>query len=212
VAVLLVGVSGLAREVLPVLRESGRDVLGVLDDRYDVLPPTMSGTPVLGNVDDVARYPEAEVLICIGSGTARAAIVDRMRIDPARYVSVIDPSVRNPAGCPVGEGSILLAGVTLTADVAVGAHVVAMPAVTIPHDCVIDDFATLASGVSLGGGVHVGRAAYLGMNASVLPGRKIGAGSTVGMGAAVLSDVPDGQTWAGVPAEHLAHKNSGVNS
>jgi sugar O-acyltransferase (sialic acid O-acetyltransferase NeuD family) len=212
VAVLLVGVSGLAREVLPVLRESGREVLGVLDDRYEVLAPTMSGVPVLGNVDDVARYPGAEVLVCVGSGAARAAIVDRMRIDPGRYVSVIDPTVRNPAGCPVGEGSILLAAVTLTADVTVGAHVVAMPGVTVPHDCVVEDFATLASGVSLGGGVRVGRAAYLGMNAAVLPGSKIGANATVGMGAAVLSDVPQGQTWAGVPAEHLARNSSGVSS
>ncbi|HEY9291182.1 MAG TPA: NeuD/PglB/VioB family sugar acetyltransferase [Microlunatus sp.] len=202
-AVLLVGASGLAREVIPVLREAGRDILGVLDDRRDVLPATLSGVPVLGCIADAGSYPDAELLVCVGSGAARSLIVERLDLDPARYTTVVDPSVRNPAGCPVGAGSILLAGVTITAEVVVGTHVVAMPRVTIPHDCMVDDFATFASGVSLGGGVRVGRAAYLGMNASVLPGRKIGAGATVGMGGVVLVDVPDGQTWAGVPAEPL---------
>jgi acetyltransferase-like isoleucine patch superfamily enzyme len=78
-----------------------------------------------------------------------------------------------------------------------------MPNVTMTHDCVVADFATLAAGVSLGGGVRVGRAAYLGMNAAVHPGVRIGAGAVVGMGAVVLTDVPDGETWAGVPARAL---------
>lgn len=202
-AVLLVGASGLCREVIPVLREAGRDILGVLDDRHSLLAPALLGAPVLGSVDDVVRYPDTEVLVCVGSGNAREAIVDRMDLDRERFATVIDPSVRNPARCPVGRGSILLAGVTITADAEIGDHVVAMPRVTITHDCMIDDFATFASGVSLGGGVSVGRAAYLGMNASILPARKIGARATVGMGAVVLGDVPEAETWAGVPAKHL---------
>ena len=202
-AVLLVGASGLCREVIPVLKEAGRRIIGVLDDRHSLLAPAFFGTPVLGGVDDIARYPDAEVLVCVGSGAARVTIVERMGLDTTRFATVIDPSVRNPAGYPVGRGSILLAGVTITADAEIGNHVVAMPQVTITHDCMIDDFATLAAGVSLGGGVSVGRAAYLGMNASVLPGRKIGAEAIVGMGAVVLADVPEAETWAGVPAKHL---------
>jgi serine acetyltransferase len=31
----------------------------------------------------------------------------------------------------------------------------------------------------------------------------IGAGAVIGMGSVVLADVPDGQTWAGVPARKL---------
>ncbi|PWC05174.1 NeuD/PglB/VioB family sugar acetyltransferase [Agromyces badenianii] len=205
-AVLLVGASGLFREVVPVLREANRELLGVLDDRHAALPRTIGGVPVLGGIDDVALSPDAEVLVCVGSGLARAAIVERMSragVDSSRYATVIDPSVRNPGGCPVGEGSILLANVSLTADAVVGAHVVAMPQVTITHDCLVEDFATLASGVSLGGGVRIGRGATLGMNASVHPGRVLGAGASVGMGAVVLADVPEGQTWAGVPARQL---------
>lgn len=205
-AVLLVAASGLAREVLPVLREAGRDVLGFLDDRHAELPRTIGGAPVLGGIDDIPLYPDADVLVCVGSGTGRARVVERLStlgVDASRYATVIDPSVRNPGSCPIGAGSILLAHVVITADAVVGAHVVAMPRVTITHDCLIDDFATFAAGVALGGGVRIGRGAYLGMNASVRQGVSIGAGATVGMGAVVLGDIHDSETWAGVPARPL---------
>jgi sugar O-acyltransferase (sialic acid O-acetyltransferase NeuD family) len=205
-AVLLIGASGLAREVIPALREARREILGVLDDRHTELPRTVGGVPVLGGIDDAGLHPDANVLVCIGQGLRRAEVVERMAalgVDASRYTTAVDPSVRNPAPCPVGAGSILLAGVTITADAVVGAHVVAMPNVVITHDCLVDDFATFAAGVALGGGVRVGRGAYLGMNSSVLPGRSIGAGATVGMGAVVLHDVPANETWAGVPAHRL---------
>jgi sugar O-acyltransferase (sialic acid O-acetyltransferase NeuD family) len=203
---LLIAASGLAREVLPVARESGRDVLGFLDDRHDELPRTIGGAPVLGAIDDIPLYPDADVLVCVGSGLGRERVVQRLSalgVDASRYATVIDPSVRNPGGCPVGIGSILLAGAVITADAVLGSHVVVMPRVTITHDCLIDDFVTFAAGVALGGGVRIGRGAYLGMNSSVRQGLSIGAGATVGMGAVVLSDINDSETWAGVPARPL---------
>lgn len=204
--VLLIAASGLAREVLPVVRESGREVLGFLDDRHAELPRTIGGAPVLGGIDDIPLYPDADVLVCIGSGLGRERVVARLAelgIDASRYATIVDTSVRNPGGCPIGVGSILLAGVVITADAVIGAHVVAMPRVIITHDCLVDDFATFAAGVALGGGVRIGRGAYLGMNASVRPGLSIGAGATVGMGAVVLSDMRESETWVGVPARPL---------
>ncbi len=207
VPLLLIGASGLAREVLPVAAEAGRVVLGVLDDRHADLPPTVGGVPVLGPLTEAVAYPDADLLLCVGPSASRAAVHQRLGVG-SRFASVVDPSVRNPARCPVGDGSILLAGVTITADAHLGAHIVAMPGVTVTHDCVVADFATLAAGVSLGGGVQVGRAAYLGMNAAVRPGVRIGVGAVVGMGAVVLTDVPDGETWAGVPARALAPRSA----
>lgn len=204
--IILIAASGLAREVLPVLRESGREMLGFLDDKHTELPRTIGGAPVLGRLDDIPLYPDADVLVCVGSGLGRERVVARLGalgVDVERYATVIDPSVRNPGGCPVGVGSILLAGVVITADAVLGSHVVAMPRVAITHDCLIDDFVTLAAGAALGGGVRIGRGAYLGMNSSVRQGLSIGAGATVGMGAVVLGDVRDSETWAGVPARPL---------
>jgi len=201
---LLVTASGLAREVLAMVRSSGQyDIAGFLDDDDEMSGIDVDGAPVLGSIDDAVNFPHTFLLVCLRSGRARKTIVDRLTglgIAPTRYATVIDPSVRIPEGCRTGRGSILLQNVTLTTSVTLGSHVVAMPGVTFTHDDVVADFATFAAGTSLGGSVRIGRAAYLGMNSSVRERTSIGSYATVGMGAAVLSNVPEGETWVGVPA------------
>jgi sugar O-acyltransferase (sialic acid O-acetyltransferase NeuD family) len=205
---IVLGASGLAREVLAVVRETGSHrPVGVLDDDPRGVGDTFDGVAVLGTIADLAAYLDTELVLCVGSGRARERIIERIararhRTNP--FARIVDAGVRNPAHCPIGRGSILLGNTSITAAASIGEHVVVMPGVTITHDDVVESFATLASGVSLGGGVRVGRGAYLGMNASVLPGVTIGRGAVVGMGAVVLGDVPDGETWAGVPARSLA--------
>lgn len=204
---LLIGAGGLAREVLACVREDGQfDVVGILDDDESKVGTALDGSPIMGPVSMALRYPEARVVICIATGKERERVVDRLAgigFPSHRFATVVDPSVRVPYCCDIGPGSILLGNVTLTAGIMVGSHVVMMPGVTLTHDVVVEDFVTLAAGVSLGGSVRIGRVAYLGMNSCVRESTSVGAGARVGMGAAVLGDVPDGETWAGVPARVL---------
>lgn len=202
--VLLVAASGLAREVisadLPGLR-----VVGILDDNPALHGTRVAGVEVRGSID-LAAEADASLLICAGPGSGRRSIAARLaRLDVAedRFATAVDASVRVPPSCAIGSGSILLAGVVLTADVRIGRHVVVMPNVTLTHDDVLDDFATLAAGVSLGGTVQIGAAAYIGMNASVRQGVRVGTDATLGMGAVLLSDLPANAVWAGNPAAEL---------
>jgi sugar O-acyltransferase (sialic acid O-acetyltransferase NeuD family) len=213
---LLIAASGLAREALAAVRQSGRfDVIGILDDDVSKTGAIVDGVRILGPASAAPHYPDAGLVVCVGAGAGRARIVDRLAalgVPDSRYATVVDPSVRIPDGCSIGHGSVLLGHVTLTAGVALGAHVVVMPGVTLTHDDVVEDFATFAAGVSLGGGVSIGRGAYLGMNASVREGASVGAGATIGMGAAVLADVPNGETWVGVPARVLRTGMAGLGA
>ena len=204
---LLVGASGLAREVMSVvaLRHVGTTV-NIVDDNSATWGTLHGLTPVLGRVDLVADLVDHDVVVTVGRGDVRRRVVTGLAdigVAPGRYDQLVHPRVLLPHGCSIGAGSIALDGVVLTADVEVGRHVVLMPHVTLTHGCVVRDFATLCAGVSLGGDVEVGEAAYLGMNASVREGVRIGAGAVVGMGAAVLEDVPAGETWVGTPARPI---------
>ena len=204
---LLVAASGLAREVLAVVRTSrAYDVVGFLDDDVERHGTTVDGVAVLGGVDEITQHPDVALLLCVGRGADRARLAGRLAglgVAEDRYAGVVERSVRVPLGCEVGAGSIVLAGVVLTAAVAIGRHVVVMSNATLTHDDVLEDFATVCAGVALGGGVRVGRAAYLGMNASVREQVTLGSGATLGMGAVLLDDVPDGETWVGTPARRV---------
>lgn len=204
---LLIGASGLAREVLAVTRAHDTHmVFGVLDDGWADLGADFDGVPILGPSEGAVDYVDTKLLVCVGSGRTRELIVGRLAglgVGHESYTRVVDPSVQNPGGGAVGNGSILLANVAMTASVCVGNHVVIMPNAVLTHDDVIGDFVTIAAGTALGGGVELGRGAYIGMNASVRPRVRVGADAVLGMGAVLLEAIPDGETWAGVPARRL---------
>ncbi len=204
---LLVAASGLAREALAVIRTHKlHDVIGFLDDAPPLAGTVVDGVPVLGSIDSAPLYPDAHLLICAGRGVARNAIVTRLSmlgVMADRYATVIHPAVEIPAGCNVGAGSIILGGVILTTTVEIGQHVVVMPNVTLTHDCKLESYATLCAGVALGGDALIKTRAYVGMNASVRERTVVGAGATLGMGAVLLTNIPDGQKWSGVPARHM---------
>ncbi|MCB1297624.1 MAG: NeuD/PglB/VioB family sugar acetyltransferase [Microthrixaceae bacterium] len=200
--VLLIGASGLAREILAA---GMTGVIGILDDDAACHGSMVAGVPVLGSVASAAGRPE-KFLIAIGPGTVRRKVTGTLAaqgISDDRFATFIAPGARVGTTSTIGAGSVLLDGVVVTADAVIGRHVVIMPNCTITHDDVLSDFATLAAGVSLGGAVRVGAGAYLGMNASVRQTLEVGADATVGMGAVVVDSVPPGQTWAGTPARQL---------
>lgn len=204
--IVLVAASGLALETAEAAGAAGDRVVGCVDDDSALHGRRLRGwLPVLGGLDRLAEL-DADHVVCAGKGATRAALVRRLaqlgRVDD-RAATVADPRVLLPRSSTIGAGSILLAGTVLTAQVQIGRHVVCMPQVTLTHDDVIEDFATVCAGVTLGGGVRVGARAYLGMNASVRENACVGSDSVVGMGSVVLRDVPDGQVWAGVPARKL---------
>ena len=201
---VLVAASGLALETAEAARAAGLAVAGCVDDDESLWGTTVRGwLPVLGGLDSLASQGDSPVVVCAGKGAVRERIVRRLAaagVGPERYTTVVHPSVEVPQSCTVGPGSIVLAGCVLTAQAALGAHVVLMPHVTVPHDDVVEDFATLCAGVTLGGHVRVGRAAYLGMSSSVRERVVVGEESVLGMGGVLVRDLPAGETWTGVPA------------
>ena len=61
---ILIAASGLAREVLAMVRSSGQyDVVGLLDDDKEMAGVTVDGAPVLGTIDDA---PEVHARVCAG--------------------------------------------------------------------------------------------------------------------------------------------------
>jgi sugar O-acyltransferase (sialic acid O-acetyltransferase NeuD family) len=204
---VIVGAGGFARETAQAVADTGGfELLGHLDDNTDLHGTDVDGVPVLGGCDLVRELPGARVVVCVGNPrdyAARARLVRRLGLSEERYATVVHPSAVVSASSRIGPGSVLLAHCVLTAAVRVGAHVAVMPHVVLTHDDVVEDYATLTSGVRLGGGVRLERGAYVGSGALVREGTTVGAWSQIGMGSAVLDDVPPGEVWVGSPARRL---------
>ncbi|WP_343913456.1 acetyltransferase, partial [Ornithinicoccus hortensis] len=197
-------------EALAVIRATNSHrVVGLLDDDERLLGQDVDGVEVLGGLDSIERFPEAQLLLCAGAGHDRRLIQERLAAPPDRYATVLASSVDLAGDTVVGRGSILLGGVVATASVDIGSHVVIMPNVVLTHDNRIRDFATLCAGVTLGGAVDIEPEAYLGMASTVRQGVRVGAGGTLGMGSVLLTDLPPHEAWAGVPAHQLNRPRKG---
>ena len=203
---LILGTGGFARETAAAVRadpEQPWTLVGFLDDDPARHGQLLGGTSVLGPTEAVVDHPSASVAVCTGNPRDQASrfrIVHRLGLEPERFATIVHPSVSLGDGTSVGPGSVLLAHTVTTCDVQIGAHVACMPHLTLTHDDVVADFATLASGARLGGSAHVGVGAYLGSGCLLREGVTIGDWSLVGAGSLVLTDIPDRCVAYGHPA------------
>ena len=220
---VVVGAGGFARETVQLLRQhpaagpagAAYEVVGFLDDAADLQGAVVDGTPVIGPTERARELADrgTAVLVCVGNPTApssRQRLVARLGLPEEAYATVVHPLASVSADSHVGAGSVLHAGVVLTAAVRLGRHAAVMPHVVLTHDDRLGSAVTIAAGVRLAGGVTVGDAAYLGSGALVREGRTIGAAALVGMGSVVLTDVPPGEVWAGSPARRLRSASTPV--
>jgi sugar O-acyltransferase (sialic acid O-acetyltransferase NeuD family) len=214
---VVIGSGGFARETAQLVRAHAAcgptgeryELVGLLDDDPRRHGTSVDGLPVLGGSELAGEHAlrGAAVLACVGNPGApasRARLVARLRLPDEAWATVVHPLAAVSPDSSVGVGSVLHAGVVLTAAVRLGRHAAVMPHVVLTHDDEVADAVTFGAGVRLAGGVRVGEAAYLGSGALVREGRRIGAGAVLGMGAVVVRDVPAGETWVGNPARPLS--------
>jgi sugar O-acyltransferase (sialic acid O-acetyltransferase NeuD family) len=203
----VVGGGGLGREVLQLAeRAIGAGapftLAGVVEENPSQVGEACGRHRV---VHDDASFLALEtpraVALAVGDVGLLEALRARYDVPGVAFPALVDPASTCEAGhVTVGDGALVLAGVTLTTDVVLGRHVLLNPGVTVSHDGRVGDFVALGPGVHLAGRVTVGARARIGTGASVLPGVTIGEDATVGAGAVVTRDVPPGLTVVGVPA------------
>ena len=117
--------------------------------------------------------------------------------------------------CEVGEDCVIHAPVWIGNKVKIGNRVKIQAFAFIPEGLTIADDCFIGPGVVMTNDRHppsqgkgwaetlIKKRAVIGANATILPGIIIGEGAIIGAGSVVINNVPDGETWAGVPAKKI---------
>ena len=196
--IYLYGASGHAKVIVEILELSDKKIGGLIDINPEIR--TLLEYPVFQNLPDGFDVNQDLFLISIGGNAIRKKIVNQLNV---KYTSIIHPSVNLSKRATIGEGSVVMAGVTVNAVCAVGNHVILNTNCSIDHDCVIADFVHLSPNVALAGEVTVGEGTHIGIGACVIQGIRIGKWATIGAGAVILKDVPDFAVVVGNPGKIL---------
>ncbi|MAB29366.1 MAG: UDP-3-O-(3-hydroxymyristoyl)glucosamine N-acyltransferase [Planctomycetaceae bacterium] len=70
----------------------------------------------------------------------------------------------------------------------------------IGHNCLIGRMCVICGMVGIAGSTEIGNGTRIGGGCGISDHLKIGQGVSIGAGSGVMNDIPDGETWYGVPA------------
>lgn len=192
--------------VLDILLEAGERVMGFVDDNPVLKGRRIFGFPVRG--DRAFLTSKMKVALGIGSNPVRQEFYRYAKNVGARVVQAVHPKAVISRFSDLGEGVVIMAGAVVNPGAILEAGSVVNTGASIDHDCRLGPFCQIWPGAHLAGSVVVGERSYVGTGASVVPGVRIGADVLIGAGAAVISDLPCGKVFAGVPARTLKGKRT----
>lgn len=178
-------------------------VKGFLDDAQAVQGTTVAGYAVLGRIADASKFVGASFVNGIGSPKSyrfKADIIARAGIPDDRWATIIHPTAVVSRHASVGNGTVLLANVSIGAGARIGRHCMILQNSVVSHDSVVGDCSALATGVCVSGGCAIGENCYIGGNVSIRDGIKIAPGALVGIGSVVVKDVETAGVTFGNPA------------
>ncbi len=197
---LIIGAGGHGKVVADSAQQQGWQHIAFLD--RDPTRNELLGMPVVGTDPAAAgllqQFPDATV--AIGDPRLRLDLLDQLERIGFRLPVIAHPRAVISQHATVQSGCVLFANAVVNPGSHLARGCIINTAATVDHDCRLEEGVHIAPGAHIAGGVHIGRESWIGTGACVREYLAIGAHVIVGAGAAVVSDIPDAQQVAGVPA------------
>jgi len=199
------GASGHAKVIADILRLTGKNLLGFLDD----LNPkrkgeSFLGAKILGGEEALKNLPAGSLgIIGFGENQGRLDKAEFLKKQGIKLATIIHPKAVISKYAELLEGSLMAAGSILNPDARVGRNVILNTGSIVEHDCVLEDGVHIAPSACLGGGVKIGRATLIGLGAKILPKIEIGEGCIIGAGSVVTENIPPYRLAYGVSAKDI---------
>jgi len=191
--VIVIGASGHGKVIADIIRKSGDEVVGFLDD-------DLSKQGVMGKVEDCLKYKDTYFIIAIGNNSIRKMISDKYDI---KYYTAIHPTSVIGEEVTIGEGTAVMANAVINPSARIGRHCIINTGAVIEHDDILEDYVHISPKATVCGTVHIGEGTHIGAAAVVINNMTVGNNVTIGAGAAVVNDIEKSGVYAGVPAREL---------
>lgn len=183
------------------------DVIGFLDDDSRKHDTFQYGRKVLGNSSLLEQFAKDEmlnVIVGISSPEAKFRMVERIRrYDYIKFPNLIAKNVWLSRNIELGHGVILYPGVSINYETRIENFVIMNMNCAIGHNCIIEQYSTLAPGVNLAGFTHLKQKVELGIGVSTKQNIQIGHSAIIGGQSMVIKNVDPHSVIVGVPGKKL---------
>ena len=130
--------------VIEILERQKKEIAGLLDVNTEI--KSLLGYPVSQFIPANESATDFKMIICIGKNEIRKKRAVEIKVN---YDQAIHPSANLSPRASIGEGTVIMAAVTVNCNAVVGRHVILNTNCTIDHDCIIDDYAHISPNAAL---------------------------------------------------------------
>jgi sugar O-acyltransferase (sialic acid O-acetyltransferase NeuD family) len=213
--IIIIGSSGHAKIIIDIVERAGKFKIVGLLDRFRNAGEQTLGYPILGKEEDLPKLTKTHavkgVFVAVGDNYDRSKVAAHVReISPnLPFVSVIHPDSSIASNVSIGEGTVVMAGVTISPNASAGRFCVLSTNSNLAHDSVLEDFASLAPTVAMGGYCQIGQYSAIAIGAVLLNNIHIGEQSIIGAGALVNKPIKSFSVAYGTPAKVVRSRKPG---
>jgi len=198
----LYGASGHAKVIAEILEENNIEIGGVFDDNTSI--KNLLDYKCYGKVD-LEKLKNNKLIISIGINSIRKKIATSLpQID---FDIAIDKSANISKRATIGNGTIVMKGVSINSTTKIGEHCIINTNASIDHDCKLESFVHVSPNSALAGNVTVGEGTHIGTGVNIIPNLTIGKWCVIGAGAVIINDIPDYSVVVGNPGK-IIKKNT----
>lgn len=171
----------------------------------DIVTGNVEGIPVINThelVDSIALH-DYEYIVAVGDLSVRRVFLVLFDLYRLKGANLIDPTADIEEGAEIGEGNYIYKFVSVYASAKIGNHNIINTKAVIATDACIGDNCNICMGANVCGDCHVGDNSYVGYNATIMSGCNVGERCHVEPCSFVCSNIENGKTVGGVPAEEI---------
>ena len=152
-------------------------------------------------------------IIGVGFNYNRKRVVDDVfKLDKNfKWESIISKDCTLNGNITIGEGSLIMSGVTINTETIIGSHCIINTSSSIDHDNNFKNFSSCGPGVITGGNVTIEESSYLGIGCVVKNKVKVGKNTVIGGNAFVNKKCLDSSLYYGVPAKRIKKRKIDEN-
>ena len=191
---ILVGAGGHARACIDVIEMSGQFKVIGLVEKDEVSNQENLGYHVIGTDDDLPNLRQkcANALIAVGqikSPKIRIKLYQLLKELDFTLPIIVSSQAYVSKHAQIGEGSIIMHGVIINANVKIGNNCIINSRALVEHDAVIGDHCHIATGAIINGEVSVGNETFIGSGAVTKQAISIGENCVIGAGVVLKNDI-----------------------
>lgn len=204
---IIIGVGGFARELYWHAQDSigygsEWDLKGFLDgdvrladEEYEKLE-----LPVLGDINGYEIQADDVFICAVGEPKIKEKLVKHMLDRGGNFINLIHSSAIIHGNAKIGIGNIFAPRTSVNDHAVVGDFTTINGSSGLGHDAIVEDYASLMSGVNVAGYAKVGKRVFIAGCAKILPNCIIENDAYVGIDSVVFKRVKAGKRVFGNPA------------